>query len=197
MRNDSLRDYQTLHRNWVVIKVAYGWVMIHAARHGWSRWDLPLHHGEIFSGPSRVIRFRKHGHATWVKCSPGSGICITVSRREVKLSQGWQVLALILTTYTVRQKECCIWHFVMVRLMTLRIYGSRHILLGTATDYRPDVIRDVSMCTWTYRVARLRGKEPIRMWSEWIMDGGPGLLQGLRPLHGRLYIKARANPEGV
>ena len=25
---------------------------------------------------------------------------------------------------------------VMVRLMTLRIYGSRNVLLGTATDYR-------------------------------------------------------------
>ena len=136
MRIDSLRVYQTLLRNWVVIKVAFRWVVRHAARHGWPRWNLPLLFGEIFSGPSRVIRFGKHGHATWVKCWPSSGICIMVSRREVELTQGWQVLALSSTTNIVRQKECCICHIVEVRQTTLRPHGSWHVLLGAATNYR-------------------------------------------------------------
>lgn len=42
MCSDLLRGYQTLHRNWVVIKVAFCFVMKHALRHGQSRWDLPL-----------------------------------------------------------------------------------------------------------------------------------------------------------
>ena len=36
-------------------------------------------------GASRVTRFGKHGHVTWVKCSPSPRICIVVSRREVEL----------------------------------------------------------------------------------------------------------------
>ena len=39
---DLLWGYQTLFRNWVVIKVAFGFVLKHAARHGQSRWELPL-----------------------------------------------------------------------------------------------------------------------------------------------------------
>jgi hypothetical protein len=39
---DLLWGYQTLLRNWVVIKVAFRFVLKHAARHGQSRWDLPL-----------------------------------------------------------------------------------------------------------------------------------------------------------
>ena len=39
---DLLRGYQTLRRNRVVIKVAFGFVKKHAMRHGQSRWDLPL-----------------------------------------------------------------------------------------------------------------------------------------------------------
>lgn len=53
MRKDLLWGYQTLHRNWVVIKVAFGFVKKHASRHGWSRWDLPLRAtGEISLGHS-------------------------------------------------------------------------------------------------------------------------------------------------
>ena len=39
---DLLRGYQTLHRNRVVKKVAFGFVRKHAVRHGQSRWNLPL-----------------------------------------------------------------------------------------------------------------------------------------------------------
>ena len=53
MCSDLLRGYQTLHRNWVVIKVAFWFVMKHALRHGQSRWDLPLSEmREISLGPS-------------------------------------------------------------------------------------------------------------------------------------------------
>ena len=47
------RGYQTLLCNWVVIKVAFLFVMKHAMRHGQSRWDLPLSEmREISPGPS-------------------------------------------------------------------------------------------------------------------------------------------------
>ena len=68
MVTDLLWADQTLLRNWVVIKVGSRLVQNHAARRGRARWDLPLLFGEIFSGPSRLIRFEKYGHATWVKC---------------------------------------------------------------------------------------------------------------------------------
>ena len=47
-----------LHRNRVVINVAFGSVKKHAVRHSRSRWDLPLYKREISLGP-RVIRIRK------------------------------------------------------------------------------------------------------------------------------------------
>ena len=53
MCSDLLRGRQTLLRNWVVIKVTFGFVMKHALRHGQSRWDLPLSEKrEISLGPS-------------------------------------------------------------------------------------------------------------------------------------------------
>ena len=52
MCSDLLRGYQMLLRNWVVIKVAFWFVMKHALRHGQSRWDLPLSKKERdISGP--------------------------------------------------------------------------------------------------------------------------------------------------
>ena len=42
MWTDLLRSHQMLHRNRVVIKVAFGFVKKHDVRHSRSRWDLPL-----------------------------------------------------------------------------------------------------------------------------------------------------------
>ena len=52
-----------LHRNRVVIKVAFGSVKKHAVRHGRSRWDLPLSAREISLGPSSDSDQEMHGHA--------------------------------------------------------------------------------------------------------------------------------------
>ena len=52
---DLLWGYQTLLRNWVVIKVAFGFVLKHATRHGQSRWDLPLCAWERYLWAPRVI----------------------------------------------------------------------------------------------------------------------------------------------
>jgi hypothetical protein len=49
---DLLREYQTLHCDMVVINVAFGFVEKHDARHGQSRWDLPLSAWEISVSPS-------------------------------------------------------------------------------------------------------------------------------------------------
>ena len=58
---DLLRGYQTLHRERVAIKVAFGFVLKHAARHGQSRWDLPLSTWERYLWAPRVIGSRN----TW------------------------------------------------------------------------------------------------------------------------------------
>ena len=42
MVTDLLWADQTLLRKWVVIKVGFGFVQNHAARHGRARWDVPL-----------------------------------------------------------------------------------------------------------------------------------------------------------
>ena len=52
-----------LHRNWVVIKVAFGSVKKDAVRHGRSRWDLPLSAREISLGPSSDSDQEMHGHS--------------------------------------------------------------------------------------------------------------------------------------
>ena len=53
---DLLWGYQTILRNWVVIKVAFEFVLKHGARHGQSRWDLPLSAWERYLWAPRVIR---------------------------------------------------------------------------------------------------------------------------------------------
>lgn len=54
MCSNTLRGYQTLLRNWVVIKVTFGFAMKHVVECEQSRWDLPLLiTGEISLGPSK------------------------------------------------------------------------------------------------------------------------------------------------
>ena len=55
---DLLWGYQTLLHNWVVIKVAFGFVLKHAARHSQSRWYLPLCAWERYLWGPRVIGSR-------------------------------------------------------------------------------------------------------------------------------------------
>ena len=50
-----LRGCQTLHRNWIVIKIAFGFVVKHAVRHSQSRWDLPLSNWERYLWAPQVI----------------------------------------------------------------------------------------------------------------------------------------------
>ena len=52
-----------LHRNRVVIKVAFESVKKHAVRYDRSRWDLPLSAREISLGPSSDSDQEMHGHA--------------------------------------------------------------------------------------------------------------------------------------
>ena len=64
----QLRFYQTLFHKWAVIKVEFGLVVKQATWRGLPRWDLPLHNGEIFYGPSRVIWFGSMAMRDLVKC---------------------------------------------------------------------------------------------------------------------------------
>ena len=52
-----------LHRNRVVIKVAFGFVKKYAVRHDRSRRDLPHYKREISLGPSSDSDQEMHGHA--------------------------------------------------------------------------------------------------------------------------------------
>ena len=48
-----------LHRNWVVINVAFGSVKKHDVRQNRSRWDLPLSARERYLWAPRVIQIKK------------------------------------------------------------------------------------------------------------------------------------------
>ena len=48
-----------LHRNWVVIKVAFGSVKKYAGRHSRSRWDLPLSARERYLWAPQAIQIKK------------------------------------------------------------------------------------------------------------------------------------------
>ena len=56
---DLLRSHQTLLRNWVVIKVVFGFVKKHAVRRGQLRRDLPLSTWERYIWAPRVIQIKK------------------------------------------------------------------------------------------------------------------------------------------
>ena len=56
---DLLRSHQTLLRNWVVIKVIFGFAKKHAVRHSQSRWDLPLSVWERYLWAPWVIQIKK------------------------------------------------------------------------------------------------------------------------------------------
>ena len=59
MWTDLLRSHQTLHHNWVIIKVVFGSVKNHAVRHSQSGWDLPLSTRERYLWAPWVIRIKK------------------------------------------------------------------------------------------------------------------------------------------
>jgi len=59
MWTDLHRGHQTLLRNWVVIKVVFGFVKKHAVRRGQSRRDLPLSTWERYFWVTRVSQIKK------------------------------------------------------------------------------------------------------------------------------------------
>ena len=72
-----------LHRNRVVIKVAFGSVKKHAVRHGRSRWNLPLSARERYLWAPRVIRIRKCMAMLGLRVN--QGFQITASRKSGRL----------------------------------------------------------------------------------------------------------------
>ena len=56
---DLLRSHQTLLRNWVVIKVVFGFVKKHAVRRGQLRRDLPLSTWERYFWATWVSQIKK------------------------------------------------------------------------------------------------------------------------------------------
>ena len=125
---DLLWGYQTLHRNRVVTKVAFGFVMKHAARHGQSRWDLPLSVWERYLWAPRVIGSRNAWPCyIWLRVNLVKGFRITVSRKVGQLGARQN---------TVRQRERHVLNLVMVRLIwSLYAFRSLHVLLEAATNY--------------------------------------------------------------
>ena len=102
-----LWGYQTLHRNWIVIKVDFGFVRKHAARHGQSRWDLPLSTWERYLWAPRVIGSRNAWSCyIWLRVNLVKGFRITVSRKRGQLGARPNI---------VRQRERHVLNLVMVR----------------------------------------------------------------------------------
>ena len=158
MRIDSLTVYQMLLCNWVVIKVAFGFVLKHAARHGQSRWDLPLSTWERYLWAPRVIGSRN----AWpcyirLRVNLVKGFRITVSRKRGQLGARPNI---------VRQRERHVLNLVMVRpIWSLYAFRRWHVLLEAATNYwQNKCIRVMSIRIWTYRVTHLRGWKPNEDW---------------------------------
>ena len=66
MCKSTLRGCQTLHRNWVVIKVVFGYAMKHAEECDWSNMGFapPNITGEISLDLSMWLDKKVHGYAT-------------------------------------------------------------------------------------------------------------------------------------
>ena len=95
-----------MHRNWVVIKVAFGSVKKYAVRHSWSRWDLPLSTRERYFWAPRVIRIRKC--MAMLGLIVNQGFQITGSRKSSWLGARPNI---------VRQKEQHVYDIVTARLI--------------------------------------------------------------------------------
>lgn len=68
MRNGSLWDFQTLLRNWVVIKVVFGCSMKHVARCVLVKMGFaPLIRERYLLGPSKCLISEVHGHASVIE----------------------------------------------------------------------------------------------------------------------------------
>lgn len=151
-----LRVYQMLLHSWVVIKVAFGFVVKH--RHGPPRQDPPWLR-EIFPRPSQVIINRN----AW-PCDLGLRVIpvreyVSWFREERSTyQQGWQVVVLSSTMYIVRQKECWIWHIVNVREYDFVHLGSWGVLL-----YRSHYQLSTVHASANSRVACLWGKNLLRL----------------------------------
>ena len=121
---DLLRSHETLLRNWVVIKVVFGFVKKHDVRHIWSRWDLPLSTRERYLWGPRVIQIKKCMAMLGLRVN--QGFRITGSRKSGRLQTRPNI---------VRQRET-----TYIRLWRLDRYDSRthrswHVLLETAINY--------------------------------------------------------------
>jgi hypothetical protein len=126
MWNDLLRDYQTLLRNLVVIKVVLGllgsmlWGMVSQ-----DRICLSLLERDI-SGPLEWLDQEMHGR-TRVKCQPMKGFKFIVSRKRGQLRARPNI---------VRQREQHVRNVAMVCLIwSLHTHRSWHVLLEAVVHY--------------------------------------------------------------
>ena len=153
-----------LHRNRVVIKVAFGFVLKHAARHGQSRWDFPLSTWERYLWAPRVIGSR-NAWPCYISLIVNlvKGFRVTVSRKRGQLGARPNIM---------RQREIHVLNLVMVRpIWSLYAFRIWNVLLEAATNYwQNKCIRVMSICIWTYRVTHLRGWKPNEDWI-WIRQG--------------------------
>ena len=154
---DLLRSHQTLLRNWVVIKVVFGFAKKHAVRHGQLRRDLPLSTWERYLWAPRVIQIKKCMAMRRLRVN--QGFRITGSRKSGRL----QVRPNI-----VRQKEQHVYDIMTARLIwSLRAYRSWHVLLEAAVYYYAcKSTWAMSIRMWAHRVTHLRERSLIRMRSE-------------------------------
>ena len=123
---DLLRDYQTLSRNWVVIKVVLG-------LSGSMLWGMVSQDGicpslceRDISGPLEWLESFQ-----WLTLNPSTAmhflIQFTVSRKRGQLKARPNI---------VRQREQHVLNVAMVRLIwSLRTHRSWHVLLEAAVNY--------------------------------------------------------------
>ena len=159
---DLLWGYQTLHRERVAIKVAFRFVMKHAARHGLSRWNLPL------SSWEREIFLC----APWVIGSRNAWPCYI----RLIFNLVWDSDSEDRERVVSRRLNLISWgkgngiNIVMVRpIRSLCTFRSWHVLLEAATNYWSiSCTRVMTKRAWTNRVTHLRLSKHN---SDWIRVG--------------------------
>ena len=150
---DLLRSHQTLLRNWVVIKVVFGFAKKHAVRHRQSRWDLPLSTWEIYLWATQVIQIKKCMAMRRLRVNQGSES--RHRERDVSLEQdqiSWGKRSNMYMT---------LWRLILYDFC-VRIEIVMSCLRSLSTIGPCKSTRAMSIRMWAHRVTHLKERSLIR-----------------------------------
>ena len=165
----QLRLFQTMFRNWAVIKVAFGLDKKKGVWHGLPRWDFapPTRRDILWALSDDMIRkawsCTIHLSVNWIgRLRVTQMNHISRIEKRVELLKGWRVFAYSLTRYIVRQKGLRRKPHWKVCRHDSMVLGSWHVLLGATTNWSiASQTPIVSKSPWACWVAHLRAGASI------------------------------------